>query len=100
MKVPCIKCKGRRFCGRDFCPIYAKAEAMVKTVDLIEKEDFFANSPPSVFVGRIGYPKVNVGVLSPSQVIENVWQYDNPRFWFNNNTSIKDIINFRSSLIN
>ena len=31
----------------------------------LDSNDFFGNSPPAVFVGRFGYPKVNVGVLSP-----------------------------------
>lgn len=98
--MKCFKCKGRGFCGRTFCPIYSKAESMFKAVNLIDKEDFFANSPPSVFVGRIGYPDVNVGVLSPGMFKENVSQYDDPHYWFENDTSIQDIVNFRSSLIN
>ena len=98
--MKCFKCKGRGFCGRQFCPIYSKAQSMFKAVNLIDSEDFFANSPPSVFVGRIGYPDVNVGVLSPGMFKENVSQYDNPHYWFENDTSIQDIVNFRSSLIN
>ena len=62
-------------------------------------KDFFGSSP-APFVGRFGYPYVNVGILSPPEVWENAWEYDAPRHWAQHNYQIPQIIDFRSSLIN
>ncbi|MBW2990779.1 hypothetical protein KY348_03675 [Candidatus Woesearchaeota archaeon] len=96
MNIRCIKCKGRdpSICGRTFCPIMAKISAQ-KQVNLSAKQDFFGQSP-NVFVGRYGYPEVNVGVLS----VEDYEQHDNPLLWSKENYSIAKIINLRSTLIN
>jgi hypothetical protein len=99
MQIPCIKCKGRGFCGRDFCPIYAKAQALFRVQKLLDKQEFLGASP-APFVGRVGYPFVNVGILSPPERSDNVWEYDAPRHWAESNYAIPQIIDFRSSLIN
>ncbi len=103
----CITCKGKdpqRYCGRMYCPIFAKAESMFKINEKLTKKDFFGESP-SPFVGRYGYPCVNVGILSPAisdsqRGSEEIWQYDAPRYWAASDYSIPKIIDFRSSLIN
>lgn len=60
-----------------------------------------SNSPPSVFVGSgLKYPLVNVGILSPLEKDENVWIYDNERYWAQNNFEILDILDLRNSLLN
>lgn len=65
------------------------------------KDNFFGSSPPSVFVGsKLKYPDVNVGILSPAVHDENSWVLDNPRYWANSETTIKDIVSYRGSLIN
>ena len=63
MNIRCIKCKGRdpSICGRTYCPIMVKIGAQ-KKVNIEAKQDFFGQSP-NVFVGRFGYPEVNVGIL-------------------------------------
>lgn len=97
-----MRCKGRdskRFCGREFCPIYAKTESMFKVNKKLVKEDFFGSSP-APFVGRFGYPNINVGILSPPEQVENSWEYDAPRHWAAQNFQIPRIVDFRSSLIN
>lgn len=98
MKVLCVKCKGRRFCGREICPIIAKSEAMFKVKNLTEK-DFFGSSP-APFVGHYGYPYVNVGILSPPMITEDAWEYDAPRHWATSNYEIPKIVDYRSALIN
>src|SRR3989344_949723 len=82
MLIPCIKCKGRNpeNCGRAFCPITAKAEAMFKVKQAI-KEDIYSASPPTPFIGRFGYPFVNIGILSPPEHKEDSWLYDSPHYW-------------------
>jgi len=47
-------------------PKYARKVAAFKVKE-IYKDEFFANSPPSVFVGSKLYPEANIGVLSPPE---------------------------------
>lgn len=102
MNIPCIKCKGAdpmKACGRTFCPIIAKSQALFKIKSQAVKEDFFGSSY-SVFVGRHNYPNVNVGILSPPEQSEDSWLHDAPIHWANQNFQIGQIIDLRGSLIN
>jgi len=93
----CVACKGSRFlCGKTRCPIIVKANYFLKSVPLMQSEDIAGSSPPSVFVGRIGYPYVYAGPLVPP-VQEDTSVYDLPEFWFGK--SIDEIVGFRSMLI-
>ncbi len=96
-KQNCLKCKGRLWCGLNYCPILAKSQAMQTAVRNIDSASF-SGSAPSVFVGRVGYPDVNVGILSTQE--KDSEMYDAPKSWAQKNIPIPDIINFRSSLIN
>lgn len=101
MKIPCLECKGRypkRYCGREFCPIYSRKEFVTKAKQAV-KEDF-AGSSPAPFVGRFGYPYINVGILSTVEVKEDAWLYDSPRYWAEHNFQIPELIDLRSSLVN
>ncbi len=70
-----------------------------KNLDRISELD--TNSPPSVFVGsKLKYPLVNVGILSPLEKDENVWVYDDAKYWAKHNFDIKDVINLRENLLN
>jgi hypothetical protein len=62
----------------------------------MQSEDISGASPPSVFVGRIGYPNVYAGPLVPP-VHEDTTLYDLPEFWFGK--TIDEIVGFRSMLI-
>jgi hypothetical protein len=62
----------------------------------MQSEDIAGASPPSVFVGRIGYPYVYAGPLVPP-VQEDTSLYDLPEFWFGK--PIDEIVGFRSILI-
>jgi hypothetical protein len=62
----CLLCKGGRLlCGKSYCPIVAKAKTMVKLNPLISSDHIEGSTPPSVFVGRMGYPKVALGPMVP-----------------------------------
>ncbi len=77
-----------------------QAITLFKTIKAIDTQ-FAGNSPPSVFIGsKLPYPKVNVGILSPPEKLQDAWLYDAENYWAEHNYSIDDIINFRSSLIN
>ncbi len=99
MQPLCLKCKGRGFCGRSFCPIYAKSQAIFKVEKILNKSDF-ASSSPAPFVGHYGYPNVNVGILSPAKLEEDAELYDAPQYWADHNFKIPKIVDLRSSLIN
>jgi hypothetical protein len=93
----CVVCKGsRRLCGKTRCPIMVKVNYFLKSVPLMSTEDIAGVSPPSVFIGRIGYPNVYVGPLVPP-VHEDTSLYDLPEQWFGR--SIDEIVGFRSMLI-
>ena len=60
----CVRCKGRGLCGRPVCPIlqsFRVVEEIPKLGKTIE-----GPSPPEVFVGRFGYPRVSAGPLVPA----------------------------------
>jgi len=101
MRIPCIQCKGRnpQNCGRSFCPITAKYNALFKVKNLLKSEDFFGSSP-APFIGSFGYPDINVGILSPPEQRDDAWLYDAPLHWANNDFGIPQIVDLRSSLIN
>lgn len=102
MNIPCIKCKGSdpmHACGRSFCPIVAKSQAMFKVKPNIDKESF-SGSSPNVFIGHNFYPNLYVGILSPPERKEDAWVYDAPAKWASDNLQIPEIMNYRSALIN
>jgi hypothetical protein len=59
-------------------------------------EDIAGASPPSVFIGRIGYPNVYAGPLVPP-VEADTSMFDLPELWFGK--SIDEIVAFRSMLV-
>jgi hypothetical protein len=73
-----------------------KVNSFLKSVPLMSSEDIAGVSPPSVFIGRIGYPHVYVGPLVPP-VHEDTRLYDLPEQWFGK--SIDEIVGFRSLLV-
>ena len=93
----CVVCKGSRFlCGKTRCPIMVKVNYYLKSVSLMASEDISGVSPPSVFIGRIGYPHVYAGPLVPP-INEDTSLYDLPELWFGK--SIDEIVGFRSLLV-
>jgi DNA repair protein NreA len=93
----CVLCKGSRFlCGKTRCPIMVKANQFLRSVPLMSTEDIEGMSPPSVFIGRIGYPNVYAGPLVPP-VDEDTSLFDMPEKWFGK--SMDEIVGFRSLLV-
>lgn len=102
----CIRCKGARLlCGKSQCPILMKHSILKSTVpaDLQKIKSsgvLFGASPPAVFVGHSGYPKVNVGPLLPIgdyATQKDTHMLDSPEEWFGK--SIQEIVGFRSGMI-
>ncbi len=103
MKKDCHSCHGKWYaqelsCGHSFCPIYTKLPQL-KTIRL--DKDNFQGTAPSVFVGRFGYPHLNVGILAPPEKIEADGElYDSPKEWSRRGFQVQDVLDFRSVLIN
>ncbi|KUO39560.1 MAG: hypothetical protein AVW06_03610 [Hadesarchaea archaeon DG-33-1] len=93
----CLVCKGgRMLCGKLRCPIVAKAQSLTKSSLQITSPRIQGSTPPGVFVGRIGYPKVYVGPMVPpyrgdTEIL------DTPEFWLGK--GIQEIIDYRFALI-
>lgn len=93
----CVTCKGGKFlCGKTRCPLLVRARFYMKAIPLIKGLSVDGASPPSVFVGRIGYPCVYAGPLVPP-VHKDTSLYDSPELWFGK--PIDEIVGFRSLLI-
>jgi hypothetical protein len=73
-----------------------KVNYFLKSVPLMASEDVSGFSPPSVFIGRIGYPHVYAGPLVPP-VDEDTSLFDMPEQWFGR--TMDEIVGFRSLLV-
>ncbi len=86
-------------CDNVNCPVCVKSIAKFKVSQKLGREQFFGNSP-APFIGRYGYPFVNVGVLTPPEVTDDAWLYDAPIAWATRQFQIPQIVEYRASLIN
>ena len=71
-------------------------EYLSKYGNLFTSDSINGSSPPSVFVGSYGYPKVGVGPMLPP-VHGDTTLLDNPEQWLGR--SLEEIVNFRLSLV-
>ncbi len=93
----CALCRGAKFlCGKSRCPVIVRFHSKAKAKPLVSKLRLGGASPPSVFVGRIGYPKVSIGPMIPP-VMGDTSLIDTPELWLDK--SIDDIVDFRSQLV-
>jgi hypothetical protein len=93
----CLLCRGGKLlCGKVRCPVIAKAEALVKFKTTVDNQLIEGSTPPAVFVGRIGYPKIHIGPMIPP-FFGNTEILDTPELWMGK--KIEDIIDYRYSLI-
>ena len=87
-----MKLKAIRYADIERYPAYFRLSQTLK-------EDFFG-SAPAPFIGRYGYPKVNVGLLAPQETSAEAWLHDAPRTWAARNFSIPRVTDLRLSLVN
>lgn len=93
----CHICKGsKNLCGKDRCPLMLKFYSYTKTKRLIDAQDLHGSSPPGVFVGRYGYPKVDIGPLVPPDLGDTLIM-DTPEQWMGK--SMEEIVDFRFRLV-
>jgi hypothetical protein len=94
----CIKCKGKGLCGRPRCPILEKFKSFQSIAPVISGDSVFGASPPALFVGSYGYPRVSAGPLIPPMAKENEASFlEDPSAWAN--MQIEDIISMRSRMV-
>jgi len=93
----CAVCKGRKLlCGRPTCPILERFRVAKRAEQRLKRRHIFGSSPPSVFVGEHGYPKVRIGPLVPP-IEGNTSHLDNPLEW--GDKTIRDVLYYRSLLV-
>ncbi len=93
----CYMCKTMKaMSGVEMCPRHLKEHHYFKTKPMVNSLSLEGSSPPGIFVGRAGYPKVFVGPLIPP-VHGDTLMMDTPEMW--NNLPIDNIVSFRSQLV-
>jgi DNA repair protein NreA len=95
----CVQCKAARgLCGIDPCPLLRKVTGYLPKA-AVAGRDLIGSSPPTMFVGRHGYPKVSIGpMLPPDHRDEEAARLlDNPAGWLG--LTIPDVVGLRSSLL-
>src|SRR3989304_5641858 len=93
----CVRCRAAKLlCGKPRCPILVQYDSMMTTRPLIDDVRLDGSSPPGVFVGRFGYPKVFVGPLIPP-VHGDTELLDTPEAWIGR--TLDEIVGFRSPLV-
>ncbi len=92
----CLSCRGAKLlCGKPRCPIIVKAEAMSRQ-NYSYSDRIAGSSPPGVFVGRMGYPKVSIGPMVPPVYGETAIM-DTPEEWLGK--PLETIVDYRYSLV-
>ncbi len=93
----CLLCRGAKMlCGKLRCPILLRARSLLKATVQIDSPRIEGSTPPAVFVGRIGYPKVFVGPMVPPYK-GNTEILDTPELWLGK--PLQAIVDYRSALI-
>jgi len=93
----CILCRGARYlCGRAYCPIVARMYVDTQVANIVRSNHLFGSSPPSVFIGRLGYPYVYAGPLAPPAT-GDTRIYDYPEQW--RLMKLEDLLSLRLSLV-
>lgn len=93
----CNLCKGtRRLCGKERCPLMVKFYSQQRYLPRIDSRDLAGSSPPAVFVGHYGYPKVEIGPLLPTEFGDTSLM-DTPERWVGK--GIDEIADLRFRLV-
>lgn len=94
----CSRCMGHRhLCGINPCPLLMRAKALSNIERAVTGLDLTGSSPPSVFVGEQGYPKVLAGPLIPPVTGMDTAIMERPDLWLDK--TIDEILSFRFNLI-
>jgi len=93
----CPMCRRvRRLSGERRCAIHLKAATLETHHPEFDSKSIVGSSPPGVFVGRFGYPKVFVGPMVPP-VSGDTTILDTPEWWMGK--GFDEIVDYRYSLL-
>src|SRR5882762_4502340 len=93
----CPMCKRvQRLSGEEKCAIRVKATTLAARHKEFDTKQISGSSPPGVFVGRFGYPKVFVGPMVPP-FSGDTEILDTPEWWMGK--GFDEIVDFRYSLL-
>jgi hypothetical protein len=93
----CLACRGAKLlCGKPRCPIIVKAQAMARMDASLSTSEIEGSSPPGVFVGRLGYPRVSIGPMVPP-TFGDTTILDTPEEWLGR--PVDQIVDYRYSLV-
>ncbi len=94
----CSRCMSHRhLCGINPCPLLMRAKALSSIDSAVIGLDLTGSSPPSVFVGEQGYPKVLAGPLIPPVTGADAAIMERPDMWLDK--TIDEILSFRFNLV-
>ena len=93
----CLNCMGKSLlCGKSHCPIITQFSRFEHIQKDFSSKTLFGSSPPSVFIGRNGYPKVYAGPMVPAS-LGNTAIMDETELWWN--MDLTNIIDMRMKLV-
>lgn len=93
----CVLCKGaRNLCGKPSCELLSGIYKKLP-VPKLKSRDIEGSSPPAVFVGRYGYPNVNIGPVAPPVRMDDASELNDPTRWYGQD--VEDIVSKRFSLV-
>ncbi len=96
-ETTCPMCKRvRRFSGEKKCAIHVKADSLATHHPEFDLNSIAGSSPPGVFVGRFGYPKVTVGPMVPA-ISGDTEIFDTPERWMGK--GFDEIVDYRYGLL-
>lgn len=87
----------RALCGISPCPLLMRAKALSDIENAVLGLDLAGSSPPSVFVGSHGYPKVLAGPLVPPIHGRETSLMERPDLWLEK--TLDEILSLRFSLV-
>lgn len=93
MSQLCSNCKPRKLCPKH--KVLSQFGRVAPKVRL----HFSGPSPPEIFVGRIGYPNINVGILAPPVYDTKHDELSSAEDWSENNLGIHHVLRLRGQLI-
>ena len=92
----CLQCRSaKNLCGLSYCPILVKSLVRPKIEKDLKKE-ISGSSPPSIFVGRYGYPKIKLYPSTPP-VTGDTSAYEIPAEWMK--MELESFLSMRLSIL-
>jgi DNA repair protein NreA len=93
MSPSCPNCKPGKLCRKHQLMLNSFRENAPKV-----STHFSGPSPPEVFVGRIGYPHINSGILAPT-TFDTRLDLNNAEDWSRENLGIANVLRLRARLV-